>query len=180
MMAREHAADLLKTFSSNAVICFTDGACQGNPGPAGAGVYVKLPENHSTPGEVVKDYRALGQGTNNIAELTAIKLALGIVERVKEGKSDGKWNGVGSIEILTDSAYAKGVLTQDWKPKKNIELVNDIKNQLDRVHRTNEVRIHKVAGHADIEGNMVADELAGRGVQESLSMLSDLTADFPS
>jgi len=53
--------------------------------------------------------------------------------------------------------------------KKNIELVNSIKVQLARIRETNPVEFFKVAGHADIEGNTIADELATRGVRESMS-----------
>ncbi len=50
---------------------FTDGACSGNPGPAGIGVVIKR------DGKVVKEIsRPIGQATNNIAEYTALIYAL--------------------------------------------------------------------------------------------------------
>ena len=50
---------------------FTDGGCSGNPGPAAIGVVIK--EN----GKTIKTLnRAIGQGTNNIAEYTALIVAL--------------------------------------------------------------------------------------------------------
>ena len=48
-----------------------DPGLAGRIGPAGAGAVVKLPD-----GTVLERYRALGQATNNIGELTAIGLAL--------------------------------------------------------------------------------------------------------
>jgi ribonuclease HI len=50
---------------------FTDGGCSGNPGPAAIGVVIKKGT------KTVKTFsRAIGQGTNNIAEYTALIVAL--------------------------------------------------------------------------------------------------------
>lgn len=50
---------------------FTDGACSGNPGPAGIGVVIK--DGDVTVKEVS---RYIGEATNNIAEYTALVVAL--------------------------------------------------------------------------------------------------------
>ncbi len=50
---------------------FTDGGCSGNPGPAAIGVVFK------DKGQTIKTLaQAIGQGTNNIAEYTALIYAL--------------------------------------------------------------------------------------------------------
>src|SRR5271154_6203545 len=50
---------------------FTDGGCSGNPGPAAIGVVIKKGV------KTVKTIsRSIGQGTNNIAEYTALIVAL--------------------------------------------------------------------------------------------------------
>jgi len=50
---------------------FTDGGCSGNPGPSAIGVVIK------DGAKTVKTVsRAIGQGTNNIAEYTALIIAL--------------------------------------------------------------------------------------------------------
>ena len=50
---------------------FTDGGCSGNPGPAAIGVVIK------DSGKTIKTLnRYIGQGTNNIAEYTALIVAL--------------------------------------------------------------------------------------------------------
>ena len=50
---------------------FTDGGCSGNPGPAAIGVVIK------DGAKTIKTLsRAIGQGTNNIAEYTALIVAL--------------------------------------------------------------------------------------------------------
>ena len=50
---------------------FTDGGCSGNPGPAAIGVVIKKGD------KTLKTIsRAIGQGTNNIAEYTALIVGL--------------------------------------------------------------------------------------------------------
>src|SRR5512140_1451189 len=52
-------------------IAYTDGACSGNPGPAGLGIVVIAPD-----GKMREGYEYLGSATNNIAELTAVLRAV--------------------------------------------------------------------------------------------------------
>lgn len=55
------------------LLIHTDGAARGNPGPAGAGAVLRDAET----GEVVAEIaRGLGRATNNVAEWTAVRLAL--------------------------------------------------------------------------------------------------------
>ena len=54
------------------LIAYTDGAARGNPGPAGAGAILRDPD-----GTVVAEIaEPLGRATNNVAEWTAVRLAL--------------------------------------------------------------------------------------------------------
>lgn len=147
--ARESAAELLAGLPDDVAVCFTDGACKGNPGPAGAGCVVKLPD-----GSTHEDWRALGQGTNNVGELTAIGMALDIIEH--QGFD-------GTVHVLTDSQYSLGVLTQGWKAKANKELISSVKDKILR----RDVTVHWIAGHVGIPENERADALANRGVDES-------------
>lgn len=119
---------------------FTDGASSGNPGPSGIGVYFRYGKHER------EISRYLGQGTNNIAELTAIRVAL---EELKKPELP--------VRLYTDSSYALGLLTQNWKPKKNVELVNDIKALMKPFK---DLVLVKVEGHAGVEGNEKADHLA--------------------
>ena len=52
-------------------IAYTDGACSGNPGPAGSGVVLVSPK-----GKMYEGFEYLGEATNNVAELTAILRAV--------------------------------------------------------------------------------------------------------
>ena len=63
------------------VKAYTDGACSGNPGPGGWGVYL-VAENNA--GEVVKEENLYGKNketTNQIMELTAAIQALESLKR---------------------------------------------------------------------------------------------------
>jgi ribonuclease HI len=125
---------------TSAYIAYTDGACSGNPGPAGLGVILVAPT-----GSTIEGYEYLGVTTNNVAELTAIKRAL-----EKSPVSE-------PITVHTDSQYAIGVLSKGWKAKANQELIASIKALLkDR----RGVRFVYVRGHAGIPLNERADELA--------------------
>lgn len=55
------------------LLIHTDGAARGNPGPAGAGAVLR----DAASGEVLAEIaEPLGHATNNVAEWTAVRLAL--------------------------------------------------------------------------------------------------------
>lgn len=126
-------------------VVFTDGACSGNPGPAGAGFVVVA------PGGVIREgFQYLGTATNNVAELTAI---LRGVEAIADASAPAR--------VHTDSSYSIGVLQKGWKAKANQELIAEIRAVLsERPH----VRLVYVPGHAGVPLNERADELAREAV----------------
>ncbi len=132
---------------SDAIIVYTDGACSGNPGPMGIGVVIV------DRGERRELSEFLGQGTNNIAELTAIQRALESVA------ADARKNR--PVLVHADSAYAIGLLTKDWKAKANTELVERIRAL---VRSFNHLTFVKVKGHAGVPENERCDELANLAV----------------
>ena len=88
----------------------------------------------------------LGDATNNIAELTAILRGLQAVsDRARP------------VLVYSDSAYSIGLLSQNWKAKKNVELVEELR-ALCRAFP--DLRFVKVAGHAGIALNERVDYLA--------------------
>jgi ribonuclease HI len=129
----------------DAIVVYADGACSGNPGPAGLGVVVLGPNLRT------EHYEFLGEGTNNIAELLAVDRALELLEDPSRPAA-----------IYTDSSYAIGVLTKGWKAKVNVELVGRVKTRLAKRPAT---RLIHVRGHAGIELNERADELAREAVR---------------
>lgn len=124
---------------------YTDGACSGNPGPAGSGVVVV--QNDIIIHEISE---SLGIATNNIAELTAIKLG---IEFVKAHRNT-------PVTLYTDSRYAIGILTMNWKAKANVELVDSIRKL---IKSFDQLKIKHVKGHSGHPGNERADLLAVRG-----------------
>lgn len=80
---------------------FIDGAARGNPGPAGAGVFVE-PE-HGRP--ALEFYEPLGSTTNNVAEYRALLLAL---ERAE-------YAGADEVEIRSDSRLLVEQLRGNFK-----------------------------------------------------------------
>ena len=129
------------------VALYADGACTGNPGPAGAGA-VLLYKGHR---KEISQY--LGLGTNNIAELTAILLGL---EAIRQPEAP--------VDVLTDSAYSIGVLSKNWKPKANQDLIARIRHEL---RRFSDLRFVKVPGHSGVPENERADQLARDAITHS-------------
>jgi ribonuclease HI len=129
---------------AGAWIAYTDGACSGNPGPAGSGVVLVAPG-----GKMHEGLEYLGEATNNVAELTAILRA---VEWIPPDAQ--------AIVVHTDSQYAIGVLQKGWKAKANAELVAHAK----RIVAERRAKLVYVPGHKGVVLNERADELAREAV----------------
>ncbi len=130
-----------------AICIYTDGACSGNPGPAGIGVVMRYQGNHK------EISRYIGNATNNIAELTAIKAGLSAVKNRKL-----------PVILYTDSSYALGLLTKGWKAKLNTELVEEIRRLAAAFPK---LQFVKVKGHAGDPDNERADRLAVKAVEQA-------------
>lgn len=134
-----------KAIPVGAWIAYADGACSGNPGPAGLGIVLVDPN-----GKMYEGYEYLGEATNNIAELSAILRA---VEAAPPNAP---------FVIHTDSQYSIGVLAKGWKAKANQELIRDVKAS---VAKHQDVSFIYVPGHAGVPLNERADELAREAVR---------------
>jgi ribonuclease HI len=127
------------------VLVYADGACSGNPGPAGVGAVALWADQTRELSEYI------GEATNNIAELT------GILRAVELAHELGR-----PLRLYTDSQYSIGVLTKGWKVKANKELVKKVREALDGHPDT---KLFHVRGHQGVRLNEQADELAVRAVQ---------------
>lgn len=123
-----------------AIQIYTDGACTGNPGPAGIGVVMDYRRHHKE----ISQY--IGMATNNIAELEAIRVGLDSVK-----------NRDLPVVVFTDSRYALGTLTKGRKAKQNETMVRRIKAL---IRQFKCLKFVKVEGHAGNPGNGRADQLA--------------------
>lgn len=138
---------------------FSDGACSPNPGKSGTGIAVYQQAKLTELWYGLYD----ANGTNNTAEL------LGILESLKMAKlylAQQK-----SVEILSDSKYSIDSITQwaagwqrrGWKKANGEEIKNpDIIKACYELYLSikNQITITYVKGHANIEGNELADRMA--------------------
>jgi len=134
---------------------YTDGACRGNPGPGGWGVWLKY------AGIEKELYGGEKESTNNRMELMAAIQALEVLTQPC------------SVKLYTDSKYVLQGITEwmaNWKkrgwktaakkPVKN----EDLWRRLDTAIEKHTINWSWVKGHSGNEGNEKADELANMGI----------------
>lgn len=124
------------------IIVYTDGAASPNPGPCGIGIVIL------DRGERREISEYLGEGTNNIAELTAVLRGL---EAIAPGER------ARPVLLHTDSEYSIGVLSLGWKAKKNVELIGELRSLMGSFPR---LRLVKVPAHSGVPENERCDQLA--------------------
>ena len=142
-----------------AVDIYTDGACKGNPGPGGWGVWLQAGPHEKAL------FGGEAHTTNNRMELRAVIEGLQAIKRPCR------------ITLYLDSQYVRqgitswihnwkrnGWKTADKKPVKNA----DLWQQLDALvqNSPHQLRWEWIKGHAGNPGNEKADELANRGVEQ--------------
>lgn len=134
---------------------YTDGACRGNPGPGGWGVWLKRghAEKQLFGGEL--------QTTNNRMELMAAIQALEALNRPCAVKlySDSKYVLQGITEWMANWKK-RGWKTAAKKPVKN----EDLWRRLDSVMQKHQIDWIWVKGHSGNPGNEKADQLANQGI----------------
>ncbi|MEM7540876.1 MAG: ribonuclease HI [Pseudomonadota bacterium] len=140
------------------VTIYTDGACRGNPGPGGWGALLMYRG---------RERELLGfeeRTTNNRMELTA---AIRALEALKRGSQ---------VKLFTDSTYVKNGITEwlanwkrrNWKTAAKKAVKNeDLWRTLDELAARHEIEWCWVKGHAGVEGNERADELANKAIDEA-------------
>lgn len=129
------------------LIAYCDGSGTQAHLPCGAGVVV-----YDGADVVLEASRSLGLGTNNHAEVSAVRIALAITDTPA-------WRAR-PLVVRTDSMYAIGALTAPAAPplgRPNARLISVTRGLM--VGRT--VRFEHVRGHSGEPGNERADELAG-------------------
>jgi ribonuclease HI len=133
-------------------IMYTDGACDGNPGPGGIGVVL---ESNGKRKEFSQGYRLT---TNNRMEILAVILGL---EMIKEPSQ---------VTIYSDSKYVVDAITKGWvrnwasmewirKGGKRVPNADLWKRLLPLVGEM-DVTFKWVKGHAGDPGNERADQLS--------------------
>mgnify|MGYP006058929741 CR=1 FL=1 len=145
---------------NNIIEIYTDGACSGNPGNGGWGAILLYKEHKKEISGAVADT------TNNQMELKAVIESLKALKRSSE------------IIIHTDSIYVKDGITKwinNWKnngwrtankkPVKNLELWQE----LDLLVAKHQISWKWVKGHNGNKYNEIADQLATKAIDKSLT-----------
>jgi ribonuclease HI len=149
-------ADAVPPSVASRIEIWTDGACKGNPGPGGWGALLRYGEREK---ELFGGER---QTTNNRMELTAVIEALASLKRRCEVvvHTDSQYVQLGITEWIPNW-IRRGWKTADRKPVKNA----DLWQRLHELAGRHDVHWRWVKGHAGIDGNERADQLANRGVE---------------
>ncbi|XP_063404418.1 ribonuclease H-like [Mytilus trossulus] len=140
-------------------IAFTDGSCLGSPGPVGAGAII-FPSNNQPQIEISKAVSK--KGSILLGELIAIKL---VVDHflISENRQN-----TDSITQFTDSQTSIGILTLNWKSENYIKVIREIKNNMKVLKMYGiPLNFEWTPGHADIQGNDIADSLTKKGAKEA-------------
>ena len=110
--------EIIDNIPNTDIIVYTDGSSIGNPGPAGAGYYIKFPASMGLQDK--QTAIPLGHSTNNVGELWAISATAQNVtntfnsynnnNRDTQPSDDNRYN----IWWLSDSNYSVGCLMEGW------------------------------------------------------------------
>lgn len=142
--------------ATGTITLFTDGACQGNPGPGGWGFIIKDAEGI----EIARGSGGERPTTNNRMELTSVIRGLEALEAEQP------------VTLVTDSQYVskglsewmKGWKQRGWKRKtaKGLEPVanEDLWRRLDELAATRKIVCQWVRGHAGHPENEECDRMA--------------------
>ena len=139
-------------------LIWTDGACQGNPGPGGWAALVTTSDDEAP----IELSGGAPHTTNNIMEMTA---ALEGLRSLPDGST---------VCVVTDSRYLLDGMTswmagwkkRGWKTAAKEPVKNeDLWKALDAIQATHTVDWRWVRGHNGHPGNERADVLANRGVE---------------
>ena len=141
----------------NHVEMYTDGACKGNPGPGGWGVFLKS-------GDTSKElFGGESLTTNNRMEMMAVIEGLSALKRPCKVVMyvDSKYVLHG-ITVWVKGWKAKGWKTAAKQPVKNVDLWMRLDDLV--ANGGHSIEWRWVKGHAGDPGNERADALANRGV----------------
>jgi ribonuclease HI len=136
---------------------YTDGACEGNPGPGG---YAAILDRKGKRTEVTGGER---QTTNNRMELLAVIAGLRSLAEPSV------------VSVVTDSQYvAKGMTTwihgwrrKGWKTASGSPVKNrDLWEELDALGRRHRLRFEWIRGHNGHPENERADMLAREAIRD--------------
>lgn len=122
---------------------FSDGACRGNPGPAGCGYII-----YADGQEIASGTKFLGTATNNIAEYTA----------VIEAAQDPVLAQFPAINFYMDSELVAKQMRGEYRVKNPV--LAELKADLDNILKDKKVTFN----HVPRAQNKEADKLANQAI----------------
>jgi ribonuclease HI len=128
------------------LVIFTDGASFGNPGPMGIGVVIYRDGKKAAE---MSEY--IGNGTNNIAEYTAVMRAL---EYARE-------SGDKEVHVKSDSQLIVRQLNGDYKVKD--EKLKTLKRKIESLIEGMNVRFEHIPREKNEEADALSKEAAETG-----------------
>ena len=128
------------------LVIFTDGASLGNPGPMGIGVVI-FHSNRKI--KEISEY--IGEGTNNVAEYTAVIRALEFAKEKKEKE----------VHIKSDSQLVVRQLNGEYKVKD--EKLKPLKRKIELLMEGIVVRFEHIPREQNEEADILSKEAAEKG-----------------
>jgi ribonuclease HI len=155
---------------------YCDGGCEPNPGECSSGIVIYKDNT------LASLYYGLYQknGTNNIAELLALLHSLKFAQSFLE-------QGL-TVQILCDSKYSIDCITNwsykwkenNWTKKgdeiKNLDMIKEAHHLYDGIKE--KITISHIKGHANFEGNELADRMTNLGIKNKEESLKKYQEDI--
>ena len=143
-----------KLYSSSVLLIFTD--VSERNGLAGAGIVSKF-ELVKGEEKLLQHSHRLGKGSNNYAELSAIKLALKYII------TNAWFLQFKSIHLFSDSLFSVMSITENWPTERYRPLFDKIHNFLFILKSVLHFKFYWVKAHSQIKLNELADKQAKKG-----------------
>jgi ribonuclease HI len=145
-----------KSKTKKSVDIYTDGACQGNPGPGGWGA-ILIYKGHERELSSFCD-----ETTNNRMELTA---AIEALKALKEPCCVSLYSDSSYLVDCFEKGWIFNWAKNGWRRNDNNEIKNlDLWNKLYSLYNTHTIVFIKVKGHGNNEYNNRCDKLATRAI----------------
>ena len=149
---------------------YADGACSGNPGPGGY-AFIIMNENKDV---LLKVSGSKSKATNNQMEMTAVLESLKALEDMGLSQKklllslDSDYVRKALSDSADGTAWIKGWKKRGWRNSNGKAVANqDLWKEIDKeIAKFSDLTLQHVDGHADSDGNNLADALVNEQMDE--------------